>query len=162
MGMRPIGTNQQLEQRRRKAVALLDQGHGIRETARLVGASPSTICDWRKAYKNQGDAFFQAHSPPGRQPNLTPKQNRQLEKLLLKGARKNGYTTELWTLQRIAELIEKRFGISYDLSGVWRLLKRMGWSCQKPQKRARERNEQTISVWRKEDCPRIKKSSPKR
>ena len=86
--MRPIGTNQQLEQRRRKAVALLKQGHGIRETARRVGASPSTICDWRKAYKNQGDAFFQAHSPPGRQPNLTLKQKRQLEKLLLKGDRR--------------------------------------------------------------------------
>lgn len=162
MGMRPTGTNQQLEQRRRKAVALLDQGHGIRETARRVGASPSTICDWRKAYKNQGDAFFQAHSPPGRQPNLTPKQNGQLEKLLLKGARKNGYPTELWTLQRMAELIEEKFGVSYDLSSVWHLLKRMGWSCQKPEKRARERDEQAIAVWRKKDWPRIKKSPSNR
>ena len=162
MGMRPIGTNQQLEQRRRKAIALLDQGHGIRETARRIGASPSTISDWRKAYNHQGDAFFQAHSPPGRQPNLTPKQKEILEKLLLKGARKNGYATELWTLQRIAEVIEKRFGVAYDVSSVWHILKGMGWSCQKPEKRARERDEQAIAVWRKKEWPRIKKSSSKR
>lgn len=157
--MRPIGTNQQLEQRRRQAIALLDQGHGIRETARRVGASPSTICDWRKAYQSQGNAFFQAHSPPGRQSNLTAKQKEKLETLLLKGARKNGYATELWTLQRIAEVIEKRFGVAYDVSSVWHILKGMGWSCQKPEKRARERDEEAIAVWRRDDWPRIKKSS---
>ena len=157
--MRPKGTNQQLEQRRRRAIALLEQGLGVRETARLVGASPGTISDWRKAYENQGDGFFQAHSPPGRQPNLTPKQKTKLEKLLLKGARKNGYATELWTLQRVVEVIEKHFGILYDLSSVWHILKKMGWSCQKPEKRARERDEEVIASWRKHDWPRIKKSS---
>ena len=143
--MRPSGTPKQLEQRRRKAIALLEQGHKDHEVARLVGASPGTICDWKKAYHQLGEAFFEAHSPPGRACCLSEKQIDQLKKRLLKGARRNGYPTELWTLRRIAEVIEKHFGITYDPSSVWHLLQRMGWSCQKPEKRARERDEEAIA-----------------
>jgi transposase len=156
--MRPVGTTKQLEQRRRKAISLLKQGYGIRETARLSGASPGTISDWKKAWQKQGEKFFQAHSPPGRKPGLSDKQKGKLEKLLLKGARKNGYPTELWTLQRVAEVIQKHFGIDYAVSGVWYILKGMGWSCQKPERRARERDEQAVAMWRKQHWPRIKKS----
>lgn len=156
--MRPTGTTKQLEQRRRKAVSLLEQGHGICQTAHLVGASAGTISDWNRAYKKQGEKFFQAHSPPGRSSKLSDKQKNKLEKLLLKGARKNGYSTELWTLKRVAQVIEKHFGIEYDLSSIWHILKGLGWSCQKPERRARECNEDAVAVWRKEDWPRIKKS----
>lgn len=155
--MRPIGTPKQLEQRRHKAISLLEQGYRNLDVARLVGASSGTIADWKKAYAEHGEAFFQAHSPPGRKPTISGKQVNQLTKLLLKGARKNGYPTELWTLGRIAEVIEKHFGIAYDPSSVWHLLHRMGWSCQKPEKRARERDAQAIAVWRKTDWPGIKK-----
>jgi len=160
--MRPVGTTKQLEQRRRKAIALLKQGCGVRETARLIGASPSTVTEWRKAYEKQGEAFFQAHSPPGRPPGLSQKHKKKLQKLLLKGARANGYKTELWTLQRVAEVIDSHFGIRYELSSVWHILKGMGWSCQKPERRARERDEKAIALWRKKDWPRIKKSPKKR
>jgi len=156
--MRPVGTTQQLEQRRRKAIALLQGGHRVNETARLVGVTSGAISQWRKAYETQGEAFFQAHSPPGRPPGLSPKDKQKLEALLLKGARKNGYCTELWTLQRVAEVIEKHFGISYEPSSVWHILRQMGWSCQKPEKRARERDEDAVATWRKKDWPRIKKS----
>ena len=159
MGMRPIGTTQQLENRRRKAIALLQKGHRVNETARLVGVTPGAITQWRQAYEKQGEAFFQVHSPPGRPPGLNQKHKQKLEKLLLKGACKNGYSSELWTLQRVAEVIEKHFGIAYDPSSVWHILKAMGWSCQKPEKRARERDEQNIAAWRKNDWLRIKKSS---
>jgi transposase len=156
--MRPVGTTKQLEQRRRKAVELLEQGHGIRETARLISASASTVSDWRTAYNELGEGFFEAHSPPGRQSSLSDKQKLQLEKLLLKGARRNGYATELWTLRRVAEVIEKHFGIGYELSSVWHILKGMGWSCQKPERRARERDEKAVAIWRKKGWSRIKKS----
>jgi len=159
MGMRPIGTPRQLEQRRRKAVSLLEQGRGVRETARLVGASPSTVSDWRTSYDKLGECFFEAHSPPGRRSSLSDKQRGRLEKLLLKGARRNGYATELWTLHRVAEVIERHFAIRYELSSVWHILRGMGWSCQKPERRARERDEKAIALWRKKDWPRIKKSS---
>ena len=157
--MRPSGTPQQLEQRRRKAIALLEQGHSNQETARLVGASPGTICDWKKAYQKCGEAFFEAYRPPGRAPCLSETQIERLKKLLLKGPRKHGYPTELWTLGRIAEVIEKQLGIDYDPSSVWHILQRMGWSCQKPENKAREQNPEAVAQWRQTDWPRIKKSS---
>jgi len=162
MGMRPVGTTEQLEQRRRKAIALLEQRYRVNETAKLVGVTPGAITQWRKAYEKQGERFFEVHSPPGRPPGLPQKQKARLANVLLKGARQSGYPTELWTLQRIAEVIENHFGIAYDPSTVWHILKQMGWSCQKPEKRARERDEQAIAVWRKQDFPRIKKSSQNR
>jgi transposase len=156
--MRPVGTPEQLEDRRRKAIALLQQGHRVNETARLVGVTPGAITQWRQAYDQQGEAFFEAHRPPGRACCLSEKQIDRLKKRLLKGARKNGYRTELWTLRRIAEVIEKYDGIVYDPSSVWHILKRMGWSCQKPEKQAREQDEEAIAGWRQKGWPRIKKS----
>ncbi|MBN2454918.1 MAG: winged helix-turn-helix domain-containing protein [Sedimentisphaerales bacterium] len=137
---------------------LLQDGHGIRQTARMVGASPSSVVRWRDAYKKDGQKALASKPPPSRPCKLSDKQLLKLQKLLLKGPKANGYKTELWTLQRIAQLIKKQFGQSYQLSGVWYVLFRMGWSCQKPEKRARERDEQAITDWRKKDWPRIKKS----
>jgi transposase len=77
---------------------------------------------------------------------------------LSQGARAHGCHNELWTLARIAMVIERHFGITYCPSGVWHLMGRLGWSAQKPQRRARERDEQAIAKWLREDWPRIKKS----
>ncbi len=67
------------------------------------------------------------------------------------------WRTKLWTLPRIAELIACKFGAEYDQSGVWRLLRRLGWSCQRPERRARERDQAAIVQWRQKDWSRIKK-----
>jgi transposase len=160
--MRPIGTTRQLEQRRRRAIALLKQGHGVRETARLVAASPGTVTKWRQAYEQHGEQALQAHSPPGRPSKLSDRQKNKLAKLLLMGPGRQEYATELWTLRRVAQVIRKHFGVTYDPSSVWHILRGMGWSCQKPQQRARERDEQAIERWCKRDWPRIKKSAAKR
>lgn len=82
---------------------------------------------------------------PSRPWKLSDKQLLKLQKLLLKGPKANGYRTKLWTLRRITQLIKKYFGQLYQLSGVWYVLSRMGWICQKPEKRARERAEQAIA-----------------
>lgn len=71
--MRPSGIPKQMEQRRRKDITLLEQGHKAQEVARL-GASPGTLCDWKKAYQGFGEAFFEAHSPPERKPGLSDRQ----------------------------------------------------------------------------------------
>jgi transposase len=99
---------------------------------------------------------------PGPAPKLSPKQQERLVVFLRQGPRKHGWTTELWTLPRIAELIARKFDIQYDQSGVWRLLRRLGWSCQKPERRARERDQEAIDRWRKNDWRRIKKRSSRR
>jgi transposase len=77
--------------------------------------------------------------------------------MLLQGPRRHGYRTELWTLARVADLIAAKFGVRYHPSAVWHILRAMGWSCQKPERRARERDELAIQRWRQDDWPRIKK-----
>jgi len=155
--MRPIGTQKQLEQRRKWAVQLLNNGLGICETARQVGASPSSVVRWRDAYKKGGPNALNSRPPPHRPCRLTEKQLQKLQSILLKGARANGYKTELWTLKRIAQVIRRNFGVDYQLSGVWYILSRLRYSCQKPQRRAKERNEQAIETWRNQRWPYIKK-----
>jgi transposase len=151
-----------LEQRRRAAVALLEQGLKAIQVAKAVGTSPASVTRWRQAYELQGQAALSAKPHPGRRSRLTARQRERLGRLLLDGPGKHGYSTELWTLARVAEVIAVTFGVQYDPSQVWRILRAMGWSCQKPERRARERDEEAIQRWRRDDWPRIKKRPKKR
>jgi transposase len=160
--MRPHGSAEELERRRRRGVALLLQGHGVREVARMVGVTPGAVVAWRHRYEKKGEAGLAAKPHPGRKARLSAAQRKKLIRLLQKGPRAHGYKNELWTLPRVAEVIEKQFGVRYDPSHVWRILNAMGWSAQKPERRARERDEDRIERWRKKDWPRIKKNAKKR
>ena len=150
------------EQRRLEAIALLEQGWSGSEVARHFGVTPAAICQWKVAYQRHGPDAMKSTPHTGRPAKLTADQSEQLEKLLLQGPEAHGYTNTLWTLSRVAAVIKKHFDIGYDPSGVWHILVRMGWSCQKPERRARERDEEAIAAWRKNDWPRIKKRSKKR
>ena len=156
--MRPTGTKQQLEIRRRVAMALLDVGWGIRQVARQVKASPGSVCRWRDTRAQQGEAGLTAKRHPGSKPKLNAVQRRQLLVLLSQGARAHGWHNELWTLKRIVALIERHFGTPYCPSGLWRLLRRCKWSPQKPTRRSRERDEVAIAQWPTDVWPRLKKS----
>jgi transposase len=156
------GSRKDAEQRRMRAMTLLDQGWSQADVARKLGVTPAAVSQWVKARREGGTEALQAKPHPGPTPKLNERQLKRLEKLLLRGPRRHGYPTELWTLKRVAELIEQRFGVTYDPSGVWHVLNRMGWSCQKPVRRARERDEGAIVQWRKKDWPRIKKRRKKR
>lgn len=156
------GSRTEAQRRRMRAMTLLDQGWLQAEVARKLGVTPAAVSQWVKARDEGGEEALRAKPHPGRTPKLNERQLQWLEKLLQRGPRTHGYSTELWTLKRVAEVIEKRFDVSYDPSGVWHVLHRMGWSCQKPERRARERDEDAIAQWRKEDWPRIKKRAAKR
>ncbi|MCH9035221.1 MAG: IS630 family transposase [Planctomycetes bacterium] len=160
--MRPHGSAEELERRRRRGVALLQKGHGVREVARMVGVTPGAVVAWRDAYEKKGEAGLAAKPHPGRKPKLSLAQRKKLIRFLKKGPQANGYKTDLWTLPRVAEVIRKRFGVRYDPSHVWRILDALDWSAQKPERRARERDEQGIARWPKQDWPRIKKSAKDR
>ncbi len=156
------GSRKDAERRRMRAMTLLDQGRSQSEVARQLGVTPAAVSQWVKSRDEGGNAAIRAKPHPGPRPKLNNRQFQRLEKLLLRGPPKHGYPTELWTLKRVAEVIEKHFGVRYDPSGVWHVLRRMGWSCQKPERRARERDEDAIVQWRKKDWPRIKKRATKR
>jgi transposase len=151
------GTAEQLQERRFRAMALLEEGISQGEVAQRLGVSPGAVSQWKKAHQERGDSGLLASKHPGPAPKLSAKLCQRLLKHLQLGPRRHGWKTELWTLPRIAELIQRKFGQQYDQSGVWRLMRRLGWSCQKPERRARERDADAIARWRKADWPRIKK-----
>jgi len=155
--MRPHGTQKQLEQRRRRAVELLKQGLNLPAVAEKIGCSVSSVHLWREEHKKNGDEGLMAKSVPGRPAKLNKRQKQSLVRVLLKGAVRNGYSTDLWTTRRICEVIGKRFAVAYHPNHIWRLLQEMGWSCQKPTKRAKERNEKEIEHWKRFVWPHIKK-----
>ena len=161
-GMRPRGTPQQLEARRRRAVELLQAGRNLPAVARALSASVSSVHRWAQAYQTKGLRGLRPRPTPGRPPRLTPAQQAQVLGLLQLGPSSAGYDTELWTLGRIAQVIKKEYGVSYHPSHVWRLLDKLGWSCQKPEQRARERDEEQIERWRRRRWPHIKKRLPGR
>lgn len=156
--MRPLGTAAQLEKRRRQAIALLRDGTPYREVARVVRVSLSSVVRWQQAHRRDPRRGLRARPTPGRPSRLTGVQQERLRRRLLRGARAAGHSTELWTLTRIARLIEGEFGVRYSLVGVWKLLRQgLGWSWQTPERRARQRDEAAIARWKIQEWPRIKK-----
>ena len=155
--MRPHGTPAALEARRRRAVALLERGFKVREVARKIGCSPSSVSRWTAEVQTGVPDALRAKPTPGRPSRLSDKQRSRLLNLLLKGARSHGYSTDLWTLPRVAEVIARTFGVQYHPSHVWKILQGEGWSCQKPERQARERDEESIRRWRAKRWPHIKK-----
>lgn len=160
--MRPKGSAEELERRRQRAIALLNDGMRPADVARAVGTSRASVTRWRQAYEAGGPKAIAAKPHPGGTCRLTDAQRKRLVRMLLQGPRKHGYATELWTLSRVADLIAVTFGVEYHPSAVWHLLRKLGWSCQKPERRARERDEQAIASWRQREWPRIKKRPKKR
>ena len=156
-GMRPPGTPQQLEARRQRAVALLRAGKTYQSVATTLNASISSVVRWAQAHRRGGKAALRARAIPGRPQRLSASQKLQLIQRLVAGPLAAGYSTDVWTLPRIARLIAQRFGIRYHPGHVWRLMGQLGWTCQKPQRRALERNEAAIAHWKRYRWPHIKK-----
>jgi transposase len=146
-----------LERRRLKAARLLRRGLRPAEVARRVGVHRQSVGRWQERLEREGLAGLKKAGRAGRPPKLTPEQLLQLEEELIRGPRAWGYTTELWTTQRVAEVIRRRFGVRYHRDHVGRVLAQMEWSCQRPAGRAKERNEAHIRRWKRVEWPRIKK-----
>ena len=155
--MRPPGTAAHLEARRRRAADLLADGMSLAEVARRVGADVSSVKRWKRALRVGGDDALAAKPHPGRPSKLSVDQKQRLALILRAGPLAAGFRTDLWTTRRVAEVIRQRFGVGYHPDHVGRLLHALGFTRQKPQRRARQRDEAAIERWRCEDWPRIKK-----
>lgn len=156
--MRTHGSAEQLEQRRREAVALLDQGLSVAEVAKRVHAAQRSVRHWRQVTWERGEAGLAATPHPGKPSKLSARQREGLRKRLLKGARSEGFETDLWTCPRVKEVIRRRYGVEYHVDALPYVLKSLGFTCQKPQLKAIERDEAAIATWIAKDWPRIKKS----
>jgi len=151
------GKRKDAETRRLKAMELLDSGMSQSQVATELGVTQSAVSKWVSARRQGGQDGLKAKPHPGRPKKLTESQVKKLVKMLLESPRKHGFPTDLWTLARIAELIERKFDVSYDPSGVWHVMARLNWSAQKPERQARERDAAAVQTWRTRDWARIKK-----
>src|SRR5256885_6957844 len=147
-----------MEERRMRAADLFERGVIPAEIARQVGVSHQIVSDWYAAWRRSGRAGLRAAGRAGRLPKLSQDQLAQVEIELAKGAEANGYANDLWTLQRVAEVIERLTGVSYHPARVWYILRHtLKWSWQRPARRATERNDEAIARWVKQRWPHVKK-----
>jgi transposase len=150
---------QAFEERRLHAAELFAQDVHQAEVARTLGVSRQTVSRWHQRWQADGTAGLQSRGAPGRAPQVSDAQLEQAEQALLKGAKAHGFDTDLWTLDRIAEVIWRVTGVRHHPAQVWRLLRhRLDWSLQRPARRAQERDEQATRQWVASDWPRIKKT----
>src|SRR5271155_3211393 len=152
---------EQMEERRLQGARLLVEGVSQAEVARELGVKRQSVHEWAKVMAAQGEKGL-VRVPTGRKPRLNSVQLGQLADHLQKGPQAHGYATALWTTERIAKLIYRQFGVRYHRDHVGRLLGHMGWSCQRPAGRARERKEEEIVRWKQVEWPRIKKKPKKK
>ena len=156
--MRLRGSAELLEDRRRRALALLDEDRSLNEVARHIGCSASSVMRWREMRSAGGAKGLRVRSSPGRPPKLGATGRALLLRVLLAGAFASGYPTQLWTTARIAEVIRRKFHVRYHRDHVGRLMHRLGWSHQKLQRRALERDETAIRRFVRQEWPRVRKT----
>ena len=147
----------QLENRRLSAVALFGEGLNNSEIGRRLRVSNQTVSRWRKLYRKRGRKALKKAGRAGRKPALTEQQRQGLVERLLQGPEQLGYETPLWTCGRVGHLIENEYGVSYHPGHVWRILRQLNWSPQRPVGRALERDEVAIEEWKKKTWPTLKK-----
>jgi transposase len=153
--MRPNGTSQQLQKRREQALMLLKAGKSAEEVADRMKVTVRSVYRWQQEQKQPKP---KSERPPGKPAYLTKDQIKKLEQELLKGAYAHGYSEDYWTLDRVGRVIWDLYQVRYTPSGVWRLLDGMGWSCQKVQRLAIQRNDEAIRNWKRWIWLKIKKS----
>src|SRR5208282_6514246 len=150
---------EQLQDRRFLAARLLQQGVPQAEVARRVGVHRQSVGRWAQQLAEGGRRALKKAGRAGRKPRLKTADLRRIEHGLKRGPQALGYGTDLWTSGRVAHLIEAACGVRYHPSQAWRILRQLGWSCQRPVGRALERDEDKIRQWKQKRWPEIKKKS---
>ena len=146
-----------LEERRMEAARLLKEGLSQSEVARVVGVHRQSVSRWARELEQSGMRGLRKAKHTGRRAKLSPAQLRGIEHALKRGPEAFGFATGLWTARRVRDLIEYRTGVRYHEDHVWRILRKLNWTCQRPVGKALERDEQAIGHWKKYRWPKIKK-----
>jgi len=158
---RPLGTAEELERRRIRAVQALERGESPTTIARVLGVHVTSVHRWRRMARSPGGLAPIEQTGPI--PGLDDSQLQRLEALLLQGAKHHGWHNQLWTAARVAVLIQRHFGIRYHPEHVRKVLKtRLGWTSQKPRRKPRERDDKEVERWKDDEFPRIVREAFKR
>lgn len=146
-----------MERRRRKAAGMFDRNVPVAEVARSLKVARQVAYRWRQLWERGGEEALASKGAAGPKARLTQAQCDQIVDALLKGPIEHGYKTQLWTLPRVAGLIKDLTGAQYHPGHVWRVLGTLGFSCQRPERRAIERDEPAIRSGKRVRWPAIKK-----
>jgi transposase len=144
-----------LEQQRMDAAALFRAGKRVYEVAAELEVAYPTAHGWKTRLEKGGLAALRSRGKPGPDKQLSPEQLDELESVLLAGAQAAGYEQGLWTLGRVRAFIARRFGVRYSEVAVWKLLRELNWSPQKPEKRARQADREAIERWKSQRWPEL-------
>jgi transposase len=159
--MRKRGSAKELEQTRLTAANMFEQGLGTAVVAASLEADDQTVRRWRRVFEARGRDGLRSKPHPGGRPRLTAAQRQRVAGLLVKSPAECGFAgRHLWTQQLIADLIDREFGVRYHHDHVGVILKALGFTHQKPARRARERDEGRIEAWRREVWPALLKKVP--
>jgi transposase len=145
------------EGRRLRAFELKEQGWKQTEIADALRVSEGAVSQWMKRARQEGVQALRHKPPPGAPPRLSEDERAKLPELVTQGAEAHGFRGELWTCERVAQVIRREFGVSYHPAHVSRLLKALRQSLQKPQRRAEQRDEEAIERWKEEKWPSLKR-----
>jgi transposase len=147
-----------MEKRRKRAARMFERGVTQADVAQELEVSRQSVSRWYADWQRGGTRALNAAGRAGRMPRLTAAQLGRVERALRRGPRAHGFATDLWTLDRVATVIETETGVRYHRGHVWKLLHdKLGWSRQRPARRAVERDDEAIARWVAEDWPRIKR-----
>ena len=147
-----------MEERRMQAADLFRRGVIPAEVGRRLGVSHQVVSEWRKVWRQGGRAALRGAGRAGRRPKLSRVQMAKVEKTLRRGAEASGYVTDVWTLPRVAEVIERLTGVAYHPGHIWYILRdQLRWSWQRPARQALERDDAAIEQWVKQRWPQLKK-----
>jgi transposase len=144
-----------LEARRLQAAQLFRRGESQAAVARQLGVTTAAVNHWHQTWRAEGRPGLKAAGRAGRKPQLGSVELQQIERALRAGAEAHGFPTPLWTLPRVAELIKRLTGVRHHPGHVWRVLRALGWSLQRPGRRARERDETAIAQWKRRRGPAL-------
>lgn len=156
--VRPRRDFQALEDRRKQAAKLFRTGEILASVARILQVSRQSVSRWYQRWKRGGVSALRAAGRAGRKPKLNRRQLERVERALRHGARAHGFGTDLWTLPRVAMVIERLTGVRYHPGHVWKILRALDWTLQRPARQARERNEEAVRQWVSERWPAVKKT----
>ena len=146
------------EGRRLRAFELKREGWSQQRIAEALGVSKGAVSQWMKRAREGGGVRALKRQPaPGAPPRLSEEQRAKVPELLERGAQAHGFRGEVWTCERVAEVIRREFGVVYHPAHVSRLLKALRQSLQKPQRRANQRDEEAIENWKEQRWPSLKK-----
>ena len=148
-----------MESRRRQAMSLIEAGRSQADAAREMGVTRQAVSLWVNDVRSSGRKGLASKGKPGRKTAPTLAERKRIESALLKGPVKNGYRNELWTLRRVAEIIARVTGREIpSTTRTWNLLREMGWSCQRPARRARQQDQQEVKAFRTQTWVALKKT----